>query len=119
MKRYSPVPSALSAGIGVLAIAITFSGPALAHTKPVPGGQIVFNRFFGSTHHSAALFTVKTSGRAIRELTSPPNDVVDEEPTWSPNGKRVAFQRTESGTTAVYLIGANGRGEHRLLPSGA
>lgn len=107
--------------VAVLLAAAASIGSAAAapHKSTPPRGEIVFNRFFDSRHDRGALFTVDLDGRAVHRLTSPPNDGLDEEPVWSPNGKRVAFQRRESSTTAVLLIDADGRNERPLAAPGA
>jgi Tol biopolymer transport system component len=106
--------------LGAVLLAITVSeGAAAAHSGPPPRGKIVFNRFFDSNHDWGALFTVDLNGSAVHQLTNPPNHGLDEEPVWSPNGKRVAFQRTESEKTAIYLINADGRDERPLASPGA
>ena len=114
------MPTRAIAAIALFVFGISSSGlAATGHKEPLPQGKIVFNRFFNSAHDRGALFTVNVNGSAVRQLTHPPSNSLDEEPVWSPNGKRVAFQRIESGTTSVYLIGADGRGERRLAAPGA
>jgi TolB protein len=74
----------------------------------VPGGRIVFVRFFDSTHRWGGLFTMSTQGGAVRQVTFPPEGVLDTEPVWSPNGKRIAFQRTQGNHTLVFIVNATG-----------
>jgi Tol biopolymer transport system component len=83
-------------------------------TRPAPSGRIVFNRFFDSSHRWGALFTVNPDGTAVRQVTFPQRGVLDEEPVWSPNGKRIAFQRVRAHKTFVFIIDANGKGEREL-----
>jgi Tol biopolymer transport system component len=35
---------------------------------------------------------------------------------WSPNGRRLAFVRQEGNATAVFTVGATGRGIRRVSP---
>lgn len=113
---YDAVEMRIGAAVAVLVLAVTTAGAAgPGHRGPVPRGTIVFNRFFDATHDRGALFTVSLDSGAVRQLTHPPDDALDEEPVWSPNGKMVAFQRTEAGTTDVYIVGLHGHSERRLL----
>ena len=56
-------------------------------------GQIVFRRYFDPDHTKAALFAMNPDGSHIRQITHPPEGWRDDAATWSPDGKRVAFQR--------------------------
>jgi TolB protein len=49
-----------------------------------------------------------THGRAVHQVTFPSQGVLDDEPVWSPNGKRIAFQRTQGGQTLVFVVNAKG-----------
>lgn len=115
MKQVAVILAAFAAFVPLANGASTHGAPPKRGLR----GTLVFNRFFDAEHDSAALFTINVNGNAERQLTHPPDGVLDLEPVWSPNGKRVAFQRTESGATAVYLVGADGQGTRRLLPDGA
>lgn len=41
-----------------------------------------------------------------------------EGPTWSPDGKHLAFSLNQRGTNEIYVIGVDGRGLHRLTRNG-
>ncbi len=43
----------------------------------------------------------------------------NEEPTWSPNGRALAFSSTRSGGTGIYLANADGTGTQRLIYKGS
>jgi TolB protein len=43
----------------------------------------------------------------------------NEEPTWSPNGRVLAFASSRSGGTGIYLANADGTGTQRLVYKGA
>ena len=48
----------------------------------------------------------------VRMLTS---ERTDQEPTWSPDGREIAFRRGQSGSKAeLYVIGKDGTGLRRL-----
>jgi hypothetical protein len=54
------------------------------------------------------IFTVNRDGSDLRQLTS--NAVVDDQPTWSPDGQRIAFRsrRTASFYSDVWVMNADG-----------
>jgi Tol biopolymer transport system component len=56
-------------------------------------GQIVFRRWFDPDQTKGALFTMNPDGSHIRQITHPPKGWRDDAPTWSPDGKHVAFYR--------------------------
>src|SRR5215210_7944096 len=56
-------------------------------------GQIVFRRWFDPDQTKGALFTMNPNGSHIRQITHPPKSWRDDAPTWSPDGKHVAFYR--------------------------
>ena len=56
-------------------------------------GQIVFRRWFDPDHTKGALFAMNPDGSHIRQITHPPKGWHDAAPTWSPDGKHLAFYR--------------------------
>jgi Tol biopolymer transport system component len=56
-------------------------------------GQIVFRRWFDPDQTKGAIFTMNPDGSHIRQITHPPKGWRDDAPTWSPDGKHVAFYR--------------------------
>ncbi len=55
---------------------------------------------------------MSVSDGKVRMLT---NERFDQEPTWSPDGRDIAFRRGESGSKAeLYVIGKDGTGLRRL-----
>jgi TolB protein len=40
-------------------------------------------------------------------------------PSWSPDGKQLAYISTKNGSPDIYLMSADGTGERLLLPSGS
>jgi Tol biopolymer transport system component len=42
------------------------------------------------------------------------NDAEDVEPTWSPDGTRIAFTSSRDGNPDIYVVAADGSGERRL-----
>lgn len=52
---------------------------------------------------------------AIRKLTAPAQDDVDMGPSWSPNGKQLAFLRFSYEGSAIYRVNVDGSGLRRLV----
>ncbi len=57
-----------------------------------------------------------SSGKVVRVTQNQGNN---EEPTWAPGGRVVAFASTRSGGTGLYLANADGTGEQRLIYRGS
>lgn len=59
-----------------------------------------------------ALYILTPTGRVIRRLTS--GRYEDQYPSWSPDGKQIAFHRVTAGGFAVYTIRPDGSALRRL-----
>ena len=56
-----------------------------------------------------AIFTINPDGSDERQLTNPPGGYVDDHPDWSPDGKRIAFERCAEGKPCqVFTVDADG-----------
>jgi Tol biopolymer transport system component len=97
-----------------------------------PGGKLVaFRRNWGGSIYNhipqfSELYVIDREGRHPRRLTrfaktTPPYSGETAEPTWSPDGRRLAFTRQlfigeATGKSAIFVIGANARGLRRVTP---
>jgi len=96
-----------AAGVSALVLASGSAGETSG--KASPGRVVVVTNKF-------ELAVVKPDGTGLRTLTQRLPGI--NSPRWSPNGERVAFVRDApnrwSPKAPIYLIGADGRGLHRV-----
>src|ERR671911_2480980 len=57
-------------------------------------GLIAFRRYLGLELTQSAIFTMYPNGTHIRQITHPPEGWSDDFPAWSPDGTKVAFNRS-------------------------
>ena len=67
-----------------------------------------------ATGSLSSLWTVRSTGGGSRRLTS---GSIDLEPSWSPDGRSIAFVRIDPASyqSGVWIVGPNGQGLHRIL----
>jgi Tol biopolymer transport system component len=106
------------------------TGHCLGDDEPAftrSGTRIAFNRAFGPvTNDNAAvdaIFTMNADGTSVRQLTQKtrPTSTEDHSATWSPDGRRIAFQRLNTtaspvGRSAIYIMSASGTHLRRITP---
>ena len=114
----------------VLALVATLGTAATSAwaTAPEKNGQLVFRRYLDATRTTGALFTATASGSSARQLTHPAKGVVDQQPDWSPDGGKVAFERKvpcpaggprnglDNTCDLIYTVGRDGKGLSPLVP---
>src|SRR5207244_2279897 len=66
---------------------------------PAGNGKIAFVR-------SREIYVMDTNGANQTNLTN--NPALDDDPSWSPDGTRIAFTSTRGGLPKIYLMNANG-----------
>src|SRR4051812_34560397 len=95
-----------------LALGLVAAGSSASHaTFKGRNGLIVFS---GNTRSDLDLFIAKPGGKP-REIRLKSTD--ERNPAWSPNGKRIAFQREPTNGmsgASIWTIGPDGRGAKRL-----
>lgn len=98
--------------ITLLALALL---PAGAYASGGSGdGRIAWSRYT-SDFGASQIVTARPDGSHLRVLTNPSEGTWDVDPKWSPDGRRIVFQREfADGGAQIVLMGADGRGERVL-----
>jgi TolB protein len=98
-----------------------------AYNRSGAGAKIAFERAFGpitnDTAAAVAILTMNADGSGLKQLTQKkkPTSAEDHIPSWSPDGKRIAFQRYNTtaqpaGRSAIYVMNADATHLRRLTP---
>jgi len=61
---------------------------------------------------NAEIYTMNPDGSAPTRITN--NPAHDEDPAWSPDGTRIAFQSIRDGIEEIYVMNADGTNQTRL-----
>ena len=95
-----------------------FRAQRLSDPTPSPDGKwvayVVAKVNKPENRTESHIWLVLTTGNEARQLTNGPKH--DRHPTWSPDGKRLAFESDQGGSTQIYVIGVDG-GEAQPLSS--
>jgi WD40 repeat protein len=70
-------------------------------------------------NHSNDIATMNADGTDFVYLTSDPlpGILVDRDPSWSPDGTRIAFSSNAAGVTRLWIMNADGGNAHQVLPT--
>ncbi len=101
-----------------MAMALSTAVPLNAQTccdAPFGGGRMAFVSQENAINY-IFLMDVDASGRGMNPARLTTDAEAENYPSWSPDGKRLAYQRDFNGS-AVYVINADGSGEQRLSPT--
>lgn len=88
------------------------SGVALAAFSG-QNGRIALTLWDGGSYD---IYTMKPEGSDLVRLTDSPAD--EEEPAWSPDGRKIAFASDRSGKPQIYTMNADGSGTRRITRDG-
>jgi TolB protein len=108
--RY-PLDGSAAERIGAVRSGLLESQGRFAHRLEVGGSWSPDGRWFLSVEEDA-LTVSRPDGSDKRRLTAPFEEF---SPDWSPDGTRIAFARVGVDGSDVYVVGADGKGEHRIV----
>lgn len=95
MRTLVTIPAVLVAGLCVAA--------ATAGARATPQKIVYSSPYKAGT----GLFVVSPTGGTPKRVTSPAH-ALDANPTWSADGKRIAFESTRAGYTNIFAVRADG-----------
>jgi WD40 repeat protein len=81
------------------------------------GKSLVLAYSTATISHNIA--TISADGTGFRDLTPDPlpGVVIDRDPSWSPDGTRIAYSSNASGTRRLWIMNADGTSPHQVLAS--
>jgi TolB protein len=63
--------------------------------------------------HSSDLYTIAPDGTSVAQLTDSPG--WEDQPTWSPDGTLIAFERSDDGVDSIFVMAADGSREQEVF----
>jgi TolB protein len=107
---------ALAGALGALIVAVSIS-VALA-TAPGQNGGIAFRRYLDAKQTRAAVLTIAADSSGERQITRPPAHTLDDQPDWSPDGRRIVFSRCPPDNVCrLMIVNADGTALRALTRS--
>ena len=101
--------------LALAAVALPAAGSSAQTARapqPSTGGKILFQSTQGSDTFVNEIYTMDGDGKRQTRLTY--NEFDDTTPVWSPDGSKVAFLSERGAGYDIYLMNADGTGEHAL-----
>ena len=105
----APLPLRAHAASCALMVAVVMLGVVSPATATAPGrnGLIAFVAHTQSAAEAGGIAVVRPDGRGMRKLSRNPSD---RSPAWSPDGRRLVFERRGQ----IYVINGDGTGLRRV-----
>jgi Tol biopolymer transport system component len=93
--------------------------PALAHaTTPGGNGKIAFTRYrLQDNPLRSEIWVANPDGSGERRVSHSTRAVVDNHAQWSPDGKRIVFDRCTTHVCSIWVVDADGTHQRRLSPA--
>ena len=64
------------------------------------------------------LCRITPNGRKWEQVTSGPEEEIDDSPSWSPNGRHLVFSSMKGGISHIYMVNMDGTGLEQLTSGG-
>jgi TolB protein len=85
---------------------------------PGANGRIVYSASECCTGHNeslpAQIFTIKPDGSGLKQLTHTPQPAYNSFPSFSPDGKKIAWTKYEIGAANLWVMNSDGTNKQRL-----
>lgn len=99
-----------------MVLALANLTPAYGVTFHGENGKIAFVRQTGNEYQASThIYSINPDGTGLRRLT---NSLYDSEPSWSPDGSKIAFVSLIAGNLTVYVMDADGTNKVQLIKPG-
>ena len=100
-----------------LPLAVTTEGAFVRDVAPSPDGtRVAFTIAWyppGWSTLDGDIYVANIDGTALRRLTT--DAELDEQPAWSPDGRRIAFRSHRAGDWDIWVMNADGSGQRNLM----
>lgn len=130
MRCLHVITGARALGLLALLTALGVAATSAWATSPGKNGPIVFRRYLDTGRTTGALFTMNPDGTQVKQITRPRRGVIDQYADWSPNGKKLVFERKvpcaagapkdglDNTCDLLYTVGRDGKALKALVPCG-
>jgi len=90
-------------------------GAVVMDPEPSPDGSKIAFVVANYTEGTGDIFIMSRDGTGVTQLTF--DSELDDQPTWSPDGTRIAYASNEGGTFDIWTMNPNGSAKQRLSSS--
>jgi TolB protein len=101
----------LAGAVGVVVLAVSQAWA----TAPGANGQITYRTYFDLQHSWGAVYVMQPDGSGKRQISHPRRGVVDDQPSWAPDGSLIAFTRCRPELPCHVLVAPAAGGKARQL----